>query len=235
MVKTMNKEFCGMEKLSVVDFDNKVSCTLFTNGCNFKCPFCHNSSLVLSKVPPLDFNVILDYLKTRKNIIDAVVITGGEPTLLDGLKEKIIEIKKLGFLIKLDTNGTNPTCLQELINEKLIDYVAMDIKNGPTNYAKTIGLTSYDLTNIKKSIDILKKGTIDYEFRTTLVKEFHSQSDMEEIRNLILGSKKYYLQQFINRDECICHTLHEVDKKTAEEYLKIIGDAVSYVALRGYK
>ena len=231
----MNKEFCGMEKLSVVDFDNKVSCTLFTNGCNFKCPFCHNSSLVLSKVPPLDFNVILDYLKTRKNIIDAVVITGGEPTLLDGLKEKIIEIKKLGFLIKLDTNGTNPTCLQELINEKLIDYVAMDIKNGPTNYAKTIGLTSYDLTNIKKSIDILKKGTIDYEFRTTLVKEFHSQSDMEEIRNLILGSKKYYLQQFINRDECICHTLHEVDKKTAEEYLKIIGDAVSYVALRGYK
>lgn len=231
----MNKEFCGMEKLSVVDFDNKVSCTLFTNGCNFKCPFCHNSSLVLSKVPPLDFNVILDYLKTRKNIIDAAVITGGEPTLLDGLKEKIIEIKKLGFLIKLDTNGTNPACLQELINEKLIDYVAMDIKNGPTNYAKTIGLTSYDLTNIKKSIDILKKGTIDYEFRTTLVKEFHSQSDMKEIRNLILGSKKYYLQQFINRDECICHTLHEVDKKTAEEYLKIIGDAVSYVALRGYK
>ena len=231
----MNKEFCGMEKLSVVDFDNKVSCTLFTNGCNFKCPFCHNSSLVLLKVPPLDFNVILDYLKTRKNIIDAVVITGGEPTLLDGLKEKIIEIKKLGFLIKLDTNGTNPACLQELINEKLIDYVAMDIKNGPTNYAKTIGLTSYDLTNIKKSIDILKKGTIDYEFRTTLVKEFHSQSDMKEIRNLILGSKKYYLQQFINRDECICHTLHEVDKKTAEEYLKIIGDAVSYVALRGYK
>lgn len=231
----MNKEFCGMEKLSVVDFDNKVSCTLFTNGCNFKCPFCHNSSLVLSKVPPLDFHVILDYLKTRKNIIDAVVITGGEPTLLDGLKEKIIEIKKLGFLIKLDTNGTNPACLQELINEKLIDYVAMDIKNGPTNYAKTIGLTSYDLTNIKKSIDILKKGTIDYEFRTTLVKEFHSQSDMKEIRNLILGSKKYYLQQFINRDECICHTLHEVDKKTAEEYLKIIGDAVSYVALRGYK
>lgn len=231
----MNKEFCGMEKLSVVDFDNKVSCTLFTNGCNFKCPFCHNSSLVLSKVPPLDFNVILDYLKTRKNIIDAVVITGGEPTLLDGLKEKIIEIKKLGFLIKLDTNGTNPACLQELINEKLIDYVAMDIKNGPTNYAKTIGLTSYDLTNIKKSIDILKKGTIDYEFRTTLVKEFHSQSDMKEIRNLILGSKKYYLQQFINRDECICHTLHEVDKKTAEEYRKIIGDAVSYVALRGYK
>lgn len=231
----MNKEFCGMEKLSVVDFDNKVSCTLFTNGCNFKCPFCHNSSLVLSKVPPLDFNVILDYLKTRKNIIDAVVITGGEPTLLDSLKEKIIEIKKLGFLIKLDTNGTNPACLQELINEKLIDYVAMDIKNGPTNYAKTIGLTSYDLTNIKKSIDILKKGTIDYEFRTTLVKEFHSQSDMKEIRNLILGSKKYYLQQFINRDECICHTLHEVDKKTAEEYLKIIGDAVSYVALRGYK
>ena len=178
-----------MEKLSVVDFDNKVSCTLFTNGCNFKCPFCHNSSLVLSKVPPLDFNVILDYLKTRKNIIDAAVITGGEPTLLDGLKEKIIEIKKLGFLIKLDTNGTNPACLQELINEKLIDYVAMDIKNGPTNYAKTIGLTSYDLTNIKKSIDILKKGTIDYEFRTTLVKEFHSQSDMKEIRNLILGSK----------------------------------------------
>lgn len=235
MVKIMNKEFCGMEKLSVVDFDNKVSCTLFTNGCNFKCPFCHNSSLVLLKVPPLDFNVILDYLKTRKNIIDAVVITGGEPTLLDGLKEKIIEIKKLGFLIKLDTNGTNPACLQELINEKLIDYVAMDIKNGPTNYAKTIGLTSYDLTNIKKSIDILKKGTIDYEFRTTLVKEFHSQSDMKEIRNLILGSKKYYLQQFINRDECICHTLHEVDKKTAEEYLKIIGDAVSYVALRGYK
>ena len=231
----MNKEFCGMEKLSVVDFDNKVSCTLFTNGCNFKCPFCHNSSLVLSKVLPLDFNVILDYLKTRKNIIDAVVITGGEPTLLDGLKEKIIEIKKLGFLIKLDTNGTNPACLQELINEKLIDYVAMDIKNGPTNYAKTIGLTSYDLTNIKKSIDILKKGTIDYEFRTTLVKEFHSQSDMKEIRNLILGSKKYYLQQFINRDECICHTLHEVDKKTAEEYLKIIGDAVSYGALRGYK
>src|SRR5574344_1432040 len=176
-------EFVGIEPLSLVDYDDKLSCTLFTSGCNFKCPFCHNSELVLNphKQKEIPFEEILAYLQSRKGMLDAVVITGGEPTLMKDLKEKIIVIKNMGFEVKLDTNGTSPEVVKDLIDNKLVDYVAMDIKNSFAHYGKSIGLDRFPIEKIKETIDLLKLGLVGYEFRTTLVKEDHTKEDIEEI------------------------------------------------------
>lgn len=227
--------FVGIEKISLVDFDDKVSCTLFTFGCNFRCPFCHNSSLVVGEDNSgLDFDEILNYLKSRKGIIDAVVITGGEPTIMPALKEKIRAIKKLGFLVKLDTNGTNPIVLKKLIEEGLIDYVAMDIKNSPQKYNNTCGLNNIDLGNINNSIEYLLENHVDYEFRTTLVKEFHELKDVEEIGKWIKGAKRYRLQRFIDNDHCIKPNLREIEIKKAQEYRTILQKYIDDVELRSY-
>lgn len=230
----MNNIFYGMEKISLVDYDGKVTCTLFTKGCNFRCPFCHNSSLALDEsVPSIDFNEILEYLEKRKNMLDAVCITGGEPTLIKELPYIIRQIKSIGFKIKLDTNGSNPKMLKELIDNHLIDYVAMDIKNGLSGYAKTIN-THPPLDDIIKSIEILKENIIPYEFRTTLVDEFHKEQDIVEISNLIKGASVLYLQHFINSDNCIRKDLHEVSKEKALEYKSFLETFINNVYLRGY-
>ena len=169
----MNSIFCGIEKLSLVDFDGYISCTLFTSGCNYRCPFCHNSPLIKEQ-PSLNMEEILNYLSLRKKMLDAVVITGGEPTLHKELPSVLKQIKDLGYIIKLDTNGTNPKMLKELIDKKLIDYVAMDIKASSNCYSLVTGVINPFLDNIKESINILKTSNINFEFRTTLVKEFHS-------------------------------------------------------------
>ena len=168
-------DFVGIEKLSLVDFDNNLSVVLFCEGCNFRCPFCHNSSLVLCKNEKIDFNDILEYLKERKKLLDGVVISGGEPTLMNDLAYKCKQIRDLGYLVKLDTNGTNPKVIKYLIDNKLVDHIAMDIKGSFVNYSEIVGLTSLDLNNIIESIKILKTSGISYEFRTTLVKEFHNE------------------------------------------------------------
>ena len=156
-------DFVGIEKLSLVDFDNNLSVVLFCEGCNFRCPFCHNSSLVLCKNEKIDFNDILEYLKERKKLLDGVVISGGEPTLMNDLAHKCKQIKDLGYLVKLDTNGTNPKVIKYLIDNKLVDHIAMDIKGSFANYSEIVGLTSLDLNNIKESINILKTSGISYE------------------------------------------------------------------------
>lgn len=232
----MNNKFVGMEKLSLVDYEGKLACTLFTAGCNFKCPFCHNRDLVINNnIIYLEDEEILSYLEKRKRQLDAVVITGGEPTLLIDLEDKIKKIKQLGFLVKLDTNGSNPHIIKQLVEKKLIDYIAMDIKNGLSKYNITIGHNNYKLDNIKESINYIMNCGIDYEFRTTLVKEFHEVSDIKEISELIKGAKKYFLQCFVDNGHCIENNLHKLEKEEALELKKILENNIEIVKLRSYE
>lgn len=227
-------EFVGIDKMSLVDFDDYLSVTLFTEGCNFRCPFCHNRSLVLKEnTSPINFNEILDYLKTRVNKIDAVVITGGEPLLHPDIVEKIKAIKDLGFLIKLDTNGTNPDLMIKLLESKLVDYVAMDIKNCKEKYNLTSG-SNLPFDNIEKSIKFLINSNYNYEFRTTAIKEFHTLEDFIKIANMIKGCKRYVLQHYKDREECIEHGFHEIDENTIIEYKKEIDKILGNVDIRGY-
>lgn len=226
--------FVGIEKLSLVDFDSKISCTLFTSGCNFRCTYCHNTPLMYNNHKMLNWNEIKEFLHSRKNILDAVVITGGEPTINNELPNYLKEIKSFGYLIKLDTNGTNPKMIQELIKQKLIDYIAMDIKTSIDNYQTITKNKFLNLDTIKESINIIKTSNIPYEFRTTLVKEYHNIQIINDIKDLLKGANKLYLQKFILRDTCLDQTLHEVDKQTAEEYQKILKETIKEVKLRGY-
>jgi pyruvate formate lyase activating enzyme len=227
-------DFAGIDKLSLVDFDDKVSCVLFSYGCNFRCPFCHNSPLV--NIPNdtfIPFSDILDYLKRRIGEIDAVVITGGEPTLMNDLEDKIIQIRKMGFLIKLDSNGSHPEVIKKLISKGLIDYIAMDIKNSFDKYELTVGCKA-DLKNIQESISIIMNSGIDYEFRTTLINEFHDKQSIIKIAQLLKGAKKYRLQKFVERDTCIKLGLHEVPIEKAQEFIEILEPYINNVSLRGY-
>ena len=227
-------EFVGLDKMSLLDYEDYVSAVIFSPACNFRCPFCHNGESVLNSSTEIPFGEIISYLKSRKGLLDAVVVTGGEPTLMPDLENKIRQIKDLGFKIKLDTNGTNPEVLKELIDKKLIDYVAMDIKNSPAKYALTAGCKHLELDKINQSIEVIKSSGIEYEFRTTLVKEFHDFSDMAEIGKLIQGGKKLYLQKFVDREGVIQKGLHHVDQERAILYKKDLEQFVSEVYLRGY-
>lgn len=232
----INNKFVGMEKLSLVDYEGKLACTLFTNGCNFKCPFCHNSSLVIKdNYNYIEDEEILSYLQKRTKQLDAVVITGGEPTLMSNLIDQIKKIKQLGFLIKLDTNGSNPDTIKYLVENKLIDYIAMDIKNSFEKYSLTTGINNINIDNIKDSINYIMNCNIDYEFRTTLVKELHNENDIIEISNIIKGAKKYFLQCFVDRGECIKDNLHKIEKEEALKFKQILEETISCVSLRGYE
>ena len=227
-------EFVGIDKFSLLDYDEKVSIVLFSQLCNFRCPFCHNGDSVLNSNTPIPFKDILAYLDSRKHLIDAVVISGGEPTMMPELEKRIIEIRKLGFLIKLDSNGTNPKVLKNLIDKGLLDYVAMDIKNSEEYYPMTTGCPKVNMGNIKESIKILMNSHINYEFRTTLVKEFHSKESITKMGELIKGAKKLYLQKFVDREGVIQKGLHDISIEEAESYKEILSNYVANVELRGY-
>ena len=225
----------GIDKLSLLDYEDKVSVVLFSQACNFRCPFCHNGDSVLNAQSEINFDEILEYLKSRKGLVDAVVFSGGEPTLEPDLEVKIKVVKSLGFLIKLDTNGTNPEIVESLLDQGLVDYVAMDIKNSPSLYAQTSGVKNVNLDAIKKSISIIMKKAPDYEFRTTLVKEFHEHMDYDSFFALIKGAKRLFLQKFVDREGCIIKGLHDVDELEAtklRDYL--LSKGLSDVSLRGY-
>ncbi len=235
MVNSMKEIFYGIEKTSLVDFEGYIACTIFTKGCNFRCPFCHNASLALNEsIDNIPFNDILDYLNKRKNIIDAVCITGGEPTLNIELPEIIKKIKELDLLVKLDTNGSNPKMVKYLIDNNLIDYVAMDIKNGISGYSKITGINNPPIENIQETINILKSSNIKYEFRTTLVEEFHSLNDILEIGLLLKNEPILYLQHFVDHGTCLINDLHEVSKEKALEYQSFLQNYIKEVKLRGY-
>ena len=201
-------KIAGIQKVTLLDFPGKVACMIFTQGCNLCCPFCQNSSLIPTKEKSnMTVDEVLDYLNLRKKILDGVVITGGEPLVQKDIIDLLRNIKELGLLIKIDTNGTYPLILKEIIEEGLVDYVAMDIKNVDSKYMMTVG-KKINIDNIKKSIDILKSSKIDYEFRTTLVKEFHNFEDIKKICELVGKDSKYYLQNFEDSSDVINHNLH---------------------------
>lgn len=224
----------GLDKMSLLDYEDKISAVLFYKACNFRCPFCHNGLTVLEAEEEYLFDAVYDYLKSRVGLLDAVVFTGGEPTLEPHLKEHIIKVKELGFLIKLDTNGTNPKILKDLIDNKLIDYIAMDIKNKEDKYPLTCGVNHVDMNAIKESISIIMNSGVPYEFRTTLVNEFHNIDDMDEMGELIKGANILYLQKFVERDGCIQKGLHEVKEEDANKFKDVLLKYIKQVELRGY-
>lgn len=195
----------GLNKTTLLDYPERVAATVFTGGCNFRCPFCHNAGLVLSPLSQEMFSEeeILSFLKKRKGILSGVCITGGEPTIQQDLPEFLAKIKELGYAIKLDTNGSHPKLLQKLLDTHQIDYVAMDIKNIPSEYPDTAGCSEMDILSVKKSVELLKRSSISYEFRTTVVKELHTLEKLQEICRWIEGSPKYFLQQFEDSGELL--------------------------------
>ena len=221
-------EIGGLQKLTLIDYPGRLAATVFLCGCNFRCPFCYSKELVLPeeikkqpKIPEKDF---FDFLKERKGMLEGVVICGGEPTIHQELPDFCEKIKKLGYLVKLDTNGSNPEMLKKLINEKLIDYVAMDIKAPKEKYSEVAGV-KVDIKKIQESIDILKKGKVDYEFRTTVVPTILEKKDIFKIVQWIRPTKKYYLQNF--RPEKTIDPKFEKIKPYPQEYLVEIQKIIS--------
>ncbi len=188
----------GFQKLTLLDYPGKVACTLFTGGCNFRCPFCQNAGLVLApeQEPLIDNEEIISVLEKRQGILDGVCVTGGEPTLNDDLPDFLRTVKKLGYLVKLDTNGYRPKVLKYLAKEGLVDYVAMDIKNCPEKYAQTAGLKSLDVEKIRESAGFLMSGSLEYEFRTTVCRELHQKADLLAIGKWLKGCRRYFLQSY---------------------------------------
>ena len=227
-------DFVGIDKFSLLDYDERVSVVLFAPTCNYRCPFCHNGDSVLGCHSSIPFDEILSFLKTRVGLIDAVVVSGGEPTLMDDLVEKIEKIKELGFEIKLDSNGTNPNVLRELLRKNLINYIAMDIKNSEKMYPETTGVKNPLMDKIKESISLIMNSNIDYEFRTTLVAEYHSKESIEQMGQSIKGAKKLFLQKFVDREGVIKKGLHPVEEVWASSYKDILSSYVEHVELRGY-
>lgn len=214
----------GLQKLTLLDFPQKLASTIFTGGCNFKCPFCHNKDLVFlpENMTEIKEEDILQYLTKRKGVLEGVCVSGGEPLLQGNLELLLRMIKQLGYAIKLDTNGSCPERLQRIVKEGLIDYVAMDVKNCPRRYGETIGLPAYELTAIDQSIHYLKENHIPYEFRTTIVKEFHTKQDILELGKWLENARAIYLQKFENSERVIQEGLHPCEDETMEEYRSIL-------------
>lgn len=223
----------GLIKTTLLDYPGKVACTVFTYGCNFRCDFCHNALLVTEENNDnISQDEFFSFLSKRTGILDGVCISGGEPTLQKDLPEFVKRIKDMGFCVKLDTNGYKPHVLQRLIDDGLIDYVAMDIKSSPDNYSSICGV-NIDIEKIKKSVDILKEGKIDYEFRTTCVKEYHTKEDFEKISSWLQGDSKYYLQHFEDSGNLIGNNLSAFTKEETKEIEKIFLGRVPNIGLRG--
>jgi pyruvate formate lyase activating enzyme len=223
----------GLQKTTLLDYPGKVACTVFTFGCNFRCPFCHNASLVINEADgEISEQQFFSFLEKRKGILDGVCITGGEPLLHKDIVPFIDKIHSMGFLVKLDTNGAFPDRLREIIELGIVDYVAMDIKNSPEKYAESIGLSNVP-EGIFKSISILMESGINYEFRTTVVKELHTKEDILDIAKRIKGAKQYYLQCFKDSGELIENGYSAHPEQTMREMLELVKPYVETAALRG--
>jgi len=197
-------KIAGLRKLTLLDFPGRVACVVFTNGCNFRCPFCHNASLVLPRGEHEDISEedFFAFLKKRKGILDGVVITGGEPTLAAGLYDFIAAVKREGYPVKLDTNGSFPEKLRELLKDGLLDYIAMDIKTLPEKYERVAGVKA-DLEKLAESIDLIRSGGIPHEFRTTVVKGLHTPEDIVGIAKMLGENEAYYLQGFVDSGDIL--------------------------------
>lgn len=226
----------GFQKLTLLDFPEKMACTVFTEGCNLRCPFCHNASLVVNpgEYGETKEEEVFELLNKRKGVLDGVAVTGGEPLLHKDIDAFIDRIKALGYAVKLDTNGTFPDRLKYLIDTGRVDYVAVDIKNSPERYAETVGIKNFDVTPVLETVELLKRGKVGYEFRTTVVKPLFTAADFESIGKLIAGAEKYYLQKFKDSGELIAgENLSAYSDEEMAEFLNIVKKYVPAAEIRG--
>ena len=231
--------FCGLQKMTLLDYPGKIACTVFLGGCNFRCPFCHNSELFMGKPEKLmEDEEFFKFLQSRKGLLDGVCVSGGEPTLYKDLPAFIARIKEMGYLVKLDTNGSRPEVVKKLVEENLVDYIAMDVKNSPAMYAQTVGLETMDLAPIEESLRLLIDGNVDYELRTTLVSQLHSTASIQDmgvwLGSLVTGlkPKKLFLQSFVDRDTVLFSGLSAPEPETTKEFQKILAPFAQTVTVR---
>ena len=223
----------GIQKLTLLDYPGKCACTLFLAGCNLRCPFCHNASLVVGQAPAaMTEEEFFAFLKKRRGLLDGVCVTGGEPTLRKDLPDFIRRIKEMGYLVKLDTNGSNPEMLRQLLAEKLLDYVAMDIKNCPERYAETCGGIDI-LPQVQESLAILKEDNVEYELRTTLCRPFHDESALEAMGKWLSGTKNYYLQNFVDSGDLIGSEVSGFTKEEMEALRNCVLPHIPTTRIRG--
>ncbi len=226
----------GLQKTTLLDFPGKLACTVFTGGCNFRCPFCHNASLVMrpSEVEEISVGDFLSYISKRSGLLDGVCITGGEPLLNKDIDGFIKSIRELGLLIKLDTNGTFPERLEHLLDSGLVDYVAMDIKNSPEKYALTAGVDKdLDISLLQKSIDIIINKAPDYEFRTTVVRELHDENDIRSITHWLKDTRRYFLQKYVDSGDVLCAGYSAYDDADMIRLYTIACETLPCTVLRG--
>ncbi len=227
----------GIQKLTLLDFPGRVACTVFTPGCDFRCPFCHNADVVLygeGAYPEEDF---FDFLETRRGRLSGVAITGGEPLMQEDMPDFIRRIRELGFAVKLDTNGSWPERLRAIVEEGLVEYVAVDVKNCREKYAATSGLdetaAAVLLPRVYESIGFLMEGHVDFEFRTTVVKELHEDDDFRRIGEWLAGDEKFFLQGFSDSGNILSPGLSAHAKEDMERFAEILRPSIPKIALRG--
>ena len=224
----------GLQKLTLLDYPGRTACTVFLGGCNFRCPFCHNFDLAARPMAPLmTEQELLTFLEKRKGLLDGVAITGGEPLMRPDLAELLRKIKAMGYAVKLDTNGSFPARLKSLVGEGLVDYVAMDVKNAPARYGETVGFLKWELDPIRESIAFLKSGAVDYEFRTTVVEGLHSEAEMAELADWLVGAERYFLQRFRPCEQVPSDALKAPSTAQMKAYLNLVKEKIPNAELRG--
>ncbi|MBR6563243.1 MAG: anaerobic ribonucleoside-triphosphate reductase activating protein [Clostridia bacterium] len=224
----------GLQKTTLLDYPGCVACTLFSHGCNLRCPFCHNAGLVIRKPENvIDIEEISAFLQKRKGILDGVCLTGGEPLLQKDALEFIRFLKSFGYKIKLDTNGFYPDKLKSAIDEGLLDYIAMDIKSSKEGYGRTVGIPDIDISPAEESVKLIMSSGVDYEFRTTAVKGLHLVSDFEKIGEWIAGAKRYFIQQFIDSGDIISEGLSAFSREETQKLLAAVSERVPSAQIRG--
>ena len=226
---------CGLQKLTLLDFPEHTACTLFTGGCDLRCPFCHNGPLVLApeEQPTIPEEELFRFLQRRRGLLDGVCVSGGEPTLQPGLERFLLRVRELGFAVKLDTNGGRPEILARLLEKGLVDYVAMDVKSALGRYGAACGLPDYDTAPVEESARLLGSSGVDHEFRTTLVRELHSLEDMDGIGRWLAGAPRYFLQQFRESEGVIQRGFTAFDRWEMEEMRNRLARWIPAVCLRG--
>ena len=224
----------GIQKLTLVDFPGHPASILFSGNCNFRCPFCQNAPLVLDSEdePVLDNDEIFSFLNKRKKMLEGVVVTGGEPTINKDLIPFLSSLKDLGCLVKLDTNGYRPDVLEKAMESGYVDYVAMDIKTSLDEYPVVAGIKDLDVSRIERSVELLKSGTVDYEFRTTVVEPLHHKENFEKIGELLKGCRRYYLQSFVDRGNIIGKNCFPPSQEQLKNYLKTVSNYIESVSIR---
>ena len=224
----------GLQKMTLLDFPGKVACTVFLGGCDFRCPFCHNWDILDPSTPVImEEDEFYKFLDKREGLLDGVAITGGEPLLRTGMADFIKGIKSRGFLVKLDTNGNHPDRLKELVGEGLLDYVAVDVKNNKERYGETVGIPMLDISKIEETISFLLEGNVPYEFRTTVLRQFHDADSFKGIAEWIEGAEHYFIQSFVDRETVPFSGLEAYSPEELEEFKKLVEPHVKHIDIRG--